>query len=69
MFKPTTLAHLMQAMQTGATVEIGSMVGIISAIQREDGSGYNYNVTLTTYNLGLGKNQTEVVTKFIHVTA
>ena len=48
MFKPKTFSELCNAMQTRAEVEIDNVVGVINAIEAEDGSGRNWNVTLST---------------------
>jgi hypothetical protein len=46
MFKPKTFTELCQAMQTRAEVEIDNTVGVINAIEAEDGSGRCWNVTI-----------------------
>lgn len=46
MFRPKTFQHLCNALQTGAEVEIDGQIGVIQSIQREDGSGLNYNVDI-----------------------
>ena len=45
-FKPKNFLDLCFSMKTGATVDIDGVVGVISCIEREDGSGYNWNVTI-----------------------
>lgn len=63
MFKPKTFQHLCSAMQTGATVEIDDYIGDIIAIEREDGSGHNWNVTLYMHD-GNGRIPMERVNLF-----
>jgi hypothetical protein len=47
MFKPKTYQDICNAMQTRAIVEIDGVEGVINTIQAEDGSGRNWNVTLS----------------------
>lgn len=46
MFKPKTFAEFTACMQTGALVTIGMTIGYINAIEREDGSGRCWIVTI-----------------------
>lgn len=46
MFKPRNFFDLMCALKTGTEVDIDGHVGVISSIEREDGSGHKWNVRL-----------------------
>ncbi len=46
MFKPKTFSELCAAMQTGARVYVGHTEGWINGIQREDGGGRAWIVTV-----------------------
>lgn len=57
-FKPRTFIELCYAMQTNATVNIDGYIGFINAIEREDGSGHSFNVTLfMTDGVDKGENR------------
>ena len=43
-FQPKTYADLTASLRTGARVTINETTGVISSIQREDGSGRLFNV-------------------------
>jgi hypothetical protein len=47
MFQPKTFLDICFAMKTMSEVELGGEIGIIKSIEREDGSGRNWNVTLS----------------------
>lgn len=54
MFRPKTTDELFQCMKYGTTVEIKKVCGFISQIQKEDGSGRRWNVTID--NAVVGEN-------------
>lgn len=46
MYKPKTIEDVVSAMKCGAVVEIGKSFGFVQAIEKEDGTGRNWNITL-----------------------
>lgn len=65
MFKPKTFVEVCRAMQMGVEVEIRGETGIIQRIEREDGSGRNFNITLgkSVSSGDYGRSQIEWVEK------
>lgn len=43
-----TYIELCEAMQSGKYISINGHIGFINAIQREDSSGYCWNITMST---------------------
>ena len=44
--------ELISSFINGTTVKIGKIEGVISSLEREDGSGYNFNVRIYSYTNG-----------------
>jgi hypothetical protein len=56
MFKPKTFIELCNCLQSRAEVEINGIKGVVNAIEAEDGSGRNFNITMSVFDLHLRRN-------------
>lgn len=62
MFKPNTFSEICNAMQLRAEVQINNIVGLVTGVQLEDGSGRCWIVTMYGKNVNLPTKEQKVET-------